>query len=87
MPTKTISPFALAVNLDEAERPQLIAAMCIALWNQRRVSEIGFYRMRAADWDLPTLLLELTHLGIELKTGNQPFRLPMTIHTRGRLHG
>jgi hypothetical protein len=87
MPTRTIPAFPLAVNLDEAERPQLIAAACIALYQSHRTNEIGLWRQRAADWSFPELLLELIHLGIELRTGNQPFHLPMTIHTRGRLHG
>jgi hypothetical protein len=82
VPSKTLSAFPLAVNLDEADRPQLIAAACIALFNQRRTNEIGAWREKASGFSLPELLLELTYLGIELKTGNQPFRLPVQLIRR-----
>jgi hypothetical protein len=71
----------VGVNLDTADRAQVVTAICIALWNCG-FRDLGHYRERCASLDWVELLHRAQELGVTLRRGNQPYTLPETIAHR-----
>jgi hypothetical protein len=82
MPTKAITRYPLGLNLDIADRVQCVTCGCLALYAAHRTSEIGAWRQRMADADFPQLLFELQGLGVDLRSGNRKFFLPLQMKGR-----
>jgi hypothetical protein len=88
---KTCTPYILKpseiqeINLDIATRRTVVIAACLCLFRMHRTDEIGAWRERAANLDLPELLYAASQLGVRYVSGGHPFHLPQQVTTiRGR---
>jgi hypothetical protein len=77
---RTADATPIEINLDEATRASIIAAACVAMFNAGgRAWDLGEWRRRASDWDLPELLHRAAEVGVKYRRGNQPWALPQVM--------
>ena len=75
--SKRTLPSTIEVNLDGASRSTIVAAACVCMQSAgARGGDLGEWRQRASEWDLPELLHRAAECGVRYRRGNRPWSLP-----------
>ena len=78
---KRTFPSTIEVNLDGASRSTIIAAACAVMFKSgARAWDLGEWRARASEWDLPELLHRAAEAGVRYRRGNRPWAVPLQPH-------
>ena len=77
MITKRTLPSTIEVNLDGASRSTIVAAACVCMQSAgARGGDLGEWRQRASEWDLPELLHRAAECEVRYRRRNRPWSLP-----------